>query len=108
MRTWTFLNIEPADAPAIGLRNLGGRMKYWGETGAFCGGMLGIFCGFVLSFMTNLGSWQMHDMLLCWVAMCLIGAVVAGSLSSLCVRLLQFKPSRHGPLLSQTAFQAVR
>jgi hypothetical protein len=107
-RTRVFLNIEPADAHIVGVHNLGGRMKCRGAIGAFYGGILGIFCGFVLSFMTNLGSLPMDDMLLCWAAMCLTGAVVAGGLSSLCVRPLQFKPSYNNPLLSGTAFQAVR
>jgi len=107
-RTWIFLKIGPADAHGVGLRNLGGRMKYWGETGAFYGGMVGIFCGFVLSSTTNLGALPMENMLLCWAALCLAGAVVVGGLSSLCVRLLQFKPSGDGPHLSKPAFQAAR
>jgi len=107
---WTFLNIEPADAHAGGFRNLDGRMRYWGETGAFYGGLTGIFGGFVLSYITRLGSMPIGEMLLGWAALCLTGAVVAGSLSSLCVRFTQFersKPADQKPLLAKPVFQAV-
>jgi hypothetical protein len=107
-QTQIFLNIQPAHTDAVGSGNLAGRMKYWGEIGAFYGGMLGIFCGFMLSFVTNIGSFGPYGMLLCWAGMCLAGAIVVGNLSSFFVRLLQFKPAYHGPLLAKTAFQAVR
>jgi hypothetical protein len=83
-------------------------MKYWGETGAFYGGMVGILFGFVLSSITKLGSLPLENMLLYWVALCLTGAVVVGSLCSLCVRFLPLKLSHPGPLLSKTSFQAAR
>jgi hypothetical protein len=107
-RTWIFMKIGPLDAHGVGLRNLGGRMKYWGETGAFYGGMVGILCGFVLSSITKLGAVPMENMLLYWAALCVGGAVVVGGSCSLCVRLLPFKLSDHGRPLSVTAFPAAR
>ena len=94
-RTGIFLNIEPAENPGAGGYHAGGRMKYWGKIGIFFGGMLGIVCGFVLSCLTNLGSLPVSDMLLCWAAMCLVGALLAGSLCSLGAGLLQFRLSRN-------------
>jgi hypothetical protein len=90
-RTSSLLNIKPIDVQIIDLGNLKDRIRYWREIGAFFGGMFGIACGFVLSCITNLGSSQLYDIVLCWVAMCLAGAILIGGLSSLCVRFLQFK-----------------
>jgi len=104
-RVWIFLKIGPADAHGVARRDLGGRMKYWGETGTFFGGLVGILCGFVLSSTTKLGELPMENMLLCWLALCLAGAVIIGGLSLLCVRLIQLKLSWHQPLLSKTTFQ---
>jgi len=92
-RTAIFLNIGPIDVHIVDFCNLKDGVKYWREVGAFFGGMLGIACGFALSYMTYLGSLQIYDILLCWVTMCLAGAIVVGGLSSLCFRLLQFKIS---------------
>ena len=107
-RTSIFLNIEPVDSQTAGPATPGARLKYLRDIGAFFGGMLGIFSGFVLSFITKLGSLPISNMLLCWVAIGLAAAIVGGSLSTVWFRLLQFKRSSQESHLSGTTFQPVR
>jgi len=83
-KTAIFLGNPPAEAPHAGLCKPGDRKKCWGEIGAFFGGILGILCGFVLSFTSGLGSLPMSGMVLVWLILCLTGALVAGGLSALC------------------------
>jgi hypothetical protein len=86
-RTWIFLNIEPAATVGVGFQAPGDRIKYWAEIGVFFGGILGMFCGFVLSFVTRLGQLPMDEMVACWAVMGVVVAMLAGGLGALCSKL---------------------
>ena len=74
-KTSLFLGYPPTGAVDARLTY---RRKCWGEVGAFFGGMCGIFCGFVLSFTSSLGSMPLTEIGACWLFLCLAGAVAMG------------------------------
>jgi hypothetical protein len=71
------------DEKVVGFYNMGDRMKFWGERGAFWGGLWGLLLGGVVMFIPVVG----HVVVLGYLATALIsaieGAVVVGGLSVL-------------------------
>lgn len=65
----------------VGFYNLDDRMKAWGKTGAFWGGIWGCLFGSALFLVPGLGSLVVAGPLVGWLVGVLEGAVVVGGLS---------------------------
>jgi len=71
------------DEHVVGYYNVGDRMQVWGKTGAFWGGLWGLFFGSAFFWVPGLGPLLMAGPLVSWVVGALEGAVVVGGLSAL-------------------------
>jgi hypothetical protein len=71
------------DGNVVGYYNAGDRMKSWGKTGAFWGGMWGLLFGSAFFFIPGVGPLVMAGPIVGWIAGALEGAVVVGGLSAI-------------------------
>jgi len=71
------------DEHAVGYYNVGDRMKVWGKTGAFWGGLWGLLFGSAFFWIPGLGPLLVAGPLVSWIVGALQGAVVVGGLSAL-------------------------
>ena len=71
------------DEHVVGYYNNGDRMKAWGKTGAFWGGMWGLLFGSAFFFIPGVGPLLMAGPVVGWIIGGLEGAVVVGGLSAL-------------------------
>jgi hypothetical protein len=69
------------DENVVGYYNAGDRMKYWGKTGAFWGGIWGLLFGSAFFFIPGIGPLVMAGPLVSWIVGALEGALVVGGLS---------------------------
>lgn len=67
----------------IGFYNTGDRMKAWGKTGAFWGGLWGLLFGSAFFLVPGIGPLLAAGPLVAWIVGALEGAVVVGGLSAL-------------------------
>ena len=67
----------------VGYYNVGDRMKVWGKTGAFWGGVWGLFFGSAFFWVPGLGPLLVAGPLVSWIVGALEGAVVVGGLSAI-------------------------
>jgi len=67
----------------VGYYNTGDRMKRWGKTGAFWGGIWGWLFGSAFFFIPGIGPLVMAGPVVGWLVGALEGAVVVGGLSAL-------------------------
>ncbi len=65
----------------VGYYNVGDRMKVWGKTGAFWGGLGGLLFGFAFFWIPGLGPLMVAGPLVSWIVGALESAVVVGGLS---------------------------
>jgi hypothetical protein len=70
------------DEHAVGYYNTGDRMKYWGKTGAFWGGLWGMLFGSAFFFIPGIGPLLAAGPLVAWIVGGLEGAAVVGGLSA--------------------------
>jgi hypothetical protein len=70
------------DENVVGYYNAGERMKYWGKTGAFWGGIWGLLFGSAFFFIPGVGPLLIAGPLVSWILGALEGAVVVGGLSA--------------------------
>ncbi|HSR09401.1 MAG TPA: general stress protein [Bryobacteraceae bacterium] len=70
------------DEHAVGYYNTGDRMKYWGKTGAFWGGLWGMLFGSAFFFIPGIGPLLAAGPLVVWIVGALEGAAVVGGLSA--------------------------
>jgi hypothetical protein len=70
------------DEHAVGYYNTGDRMKYWGKTGAFWGGLWGMLFGSAFFFIPGIGPLLAAGPLVGWIVGALEGAAVVGGLSA--------------------------
>jgi hypothetical protein len=70
------------DEHAVGYYNTGDRMKYWGKTGAFWGGLWGMLFGSAFFFIPGIGPLLAAGPLVAWVVGALEGAALLGGLSA--------------------------
>ncbi len=68
---------------AIGYYNAGDRMKRWGKSGAFWGGMWGLLFGSAFFAIPGIGPVLVAGPLVAWMLGALEGAVVLGGLSAI-------------------------
>jgi uncharacterized membrane protein len=69
------------DEHVVGYYNLDDRMKAWGKTGAFWGGLWGLLFGSAIFLVPGLGPLLVAGPLVAWIVGALEGAVVVGGLS---------------------------
>jgi len=69
------------DEHVIGYYNLDDRMKAWGKTGAFWGGLWGLLFGSAFFLVPGIGPILVAGPLVAWIVGALEGAVVVGGLS---------------------------
>jgi len=67
----------------VGYYNAGDRMKRWGTTGAFWGGLWGMLFGSAFFMIPGLGPLVVAGPLVAWIVGALEGAVVVGGLSAI-------------------------
>ena len=71
------------DEQVVGYYNTGDRMKAWGKTGAFWGGLWGFLFGSAFFLVPGVGPLFVAGPLVSWIVGALEGAVVVGSLSAI-------------------------
>ena len=71
------------DEHPVGYYNTGDRMKYWGKTGAFWGGLWGMLFGSAFFFIPGFGPMLVAGPLVAWIVGGLEGAAVVGGLSAI-------------------------
>jgi len=71
------------DEHVIGYYNAGDRMKYWGQQGAFWGGIWGLLFGSAFFLIPGVGPLLVAGPLVGWIIGALEGAVVVGGLSAI-------------------------
>lgn len=67
----------------VGFYNAGDRMKAWGKTGAFWGGLWGMLFGSALFVIPGIGPLFAAGPLVAWIVGALEGAAVVGGMSAL-------------------------
>lgn len=70
------------DEHVVGFYNAGDRMKAWGKSGAFWGGVWGFLFGSAFFWVPGLGPLLVAGPLVSWIIGALEGAVVIGGLSA--------------------------
>jgi len=70
------------DEQVVGYYNVGDRMKVWGKTGAFWGGLWGFFFGSAFFWIPGLGPLLVAGPLVAWIVGALESALVVGGLSA--------------------------
>jgi hypothetical protein len=71
------------DEHVVGYYNNGDRMKAWGKTGAFWGGIWGLLVGSAFFVVPGVGPLVMAGPVIGWLLGALEGAVIVGGLSAL-------------------------
>lgn len=71
------------DEHVVGYYNIGDRMKVWGKTGAFWGGIWGFLFGSAFFWIPGVGPLLVAGPLVGWIVGALEGAIVVGGLSAL-------------------------
>src|SRR5579871_5896488 len=67
----------------VGFYNAGDRMKAWGKTGAFWGGLWGMLFGSALFVIPGVGPLFVAGPLVAWIVSALEGATIVGGMSAL-------------------------
>jgi hypothetical protein len=67
----------------VGFYNIGDRMKYWGKTGAFWGGLWGMLFGAAFLVIPGIGPIIAAGPIVAWIIGALEGAVMVGGISAL-------------------------
>jgi len=70
------------DEQVVGYYNVGDRMKAWGKTGAFGGGLWGFLVGSAFFSIPGIGPILVAGPLVSWIVGALEGALVVGGLSA--------------------------
>jgi uncharacterized membrane protein len=71
------------DEHVVGYYNAGDRMKYWGKTGAFWGGLWGLLVGSAFFAIPGIGPILVAGPAVAWIIGALEGAAVFGGLSAI-------------------------
>ena len=84
MRTLSIVGKDShTDEHVVGYYNTGDRMKYWGKTGAFWGGVWGLLFGSAFFVIPGLGAVLAAGPVVAWIVGALEGATVLGGLSAI-------------------------
>lgn len=91
-----------------GYYNTGDRVRYWGKTGAFWGGLWGLLFGSAAFFVPGIGPIVMGGPLVTWIVGALEGALVVGGLSALGAALYSAGIPRDSVLRYEVALRSDR
>jgi uncharacterized membrane protein len=94
------------DEHVVGFYNLGDRMKAWGKTGAFWGGLWGLLFGSAFFWVPGLGPLLVAGPLVGWIVGALEGAVVVGGLSAIGAGLFNLGIPKDSVLRYESALKA--
>ncbi len=94
------------DENVVGYYNAGDRMKAWGKTGAFWGGIWGLLFGSAFFLIPGLGPLVVAGPLVGWIVGGLEGAVVVGGLSALGAGLFSLGIPKDSILQYETALKS--
>jgi uncharacterized membrane protein len=94
------------DEHVVGYYNVGDRIKVWGKTGAFWGGVWGLFFGSAFFWVPGLGPLLVAGPLVSWIVGALEGAVVVGGLSAIGASLYSLGIPKDSILQYETALKA--
>ena len=84
MRTLSIVARNPhAEEHVVGFYNTGDRIKHWGKTGAFWGGVWGMLFGWAFFAIPGIGPVLLAGPLVAWIVGALEGAVVVGGASAI-------------------------
>jgi len=93
------------DEQVVGYYNAGDRMKAWGKTGAFWGGMWGLLFGSAFFWVPGVGPLLVAGPLVSWIVGALEGAVVVGGLSAVGAGLFSLGIPKDSLLQYETAIK---
>jgi len=93
------------DEHVIGYYNAGERMKYWGKTGAFWGGIWGLLFGSAFLLIPGIGPLLVAGPLVGWIVGALEGAVVVGGVSAIGAGLYSLGIPKNSILQYETALK---
>ena len=94
------------DQQVVGYYNIGDRMKVWGKTGAFWGGMWGLLFGSAFFLIPGIGPLVVAGPFISSIIMALEGAVVVGGLSAIGAGLASMEIPRDSIVRYETALKA--
>jgi len=94
------------DEHVVGYYNTGDRMKAWGKTGAFWGGLWGFLFGSAFFWVPGLGPLLVAGPLVSWIIGALEGAIVVGGLSAIGAGLFSLGIPKDSILQYETALKA--
>jgi uncharacterized membrane protein len=90
----------------VGFYNAGDRMKYWGKTGAFWGGLWSMLFGAAFFAIPGLGPILVAGPLVAWIIGALEGAIVVGGVSAVGAGLYSLGIPKDSVLKYDTALKA--
>jgi hypothetical protein len=93
------------DEQVVGYYNNGDRMKAWGKSGAFWGGIWGLLFGSAFFWVPGLGPLLVAGPLISWIVGALEGALVVGGLSALGAGLFGIGIPKNSILQYETALK---
>jgi uncharacterized membrane protein len=94
------------DEHVIGYYNVGDRMRLWGKTGAFWGGLWGLLFGSAFFWVPGLGPLLVAGPMVSWIVGALEGAIVVGGLSAIGASLYSIGIPKDSILQYETALKA--
>jgi hypothetical protein len=94
------------DEQVVGYYNAGGRMKYWGKWGGFCGGFWGLLFGAAFFWVPAIGPVLIGGPLAAWIVAALEDAVVVGGLSAIGAGLFSVGIPKDSIVTYKTALKA--
>ena len=96
------------DEHVVGYYNYGDRMQVWGKTGAFWGGLWGLFFGSAFFWVPGLGPLLVAGPMVAWIVGALEGALVVGGLSAIGAGLYSLGIPKDSILRYETALKTGR
>ena len=94
------------DEHVVGYYNTGDRMKAWGKTGAFWGGLWGLLFGAAFFSIPGLGPILVAGPLVSWIVGALEGAVLVGGVSAVGAGLYSLGMPKDSILHYETAIKS--
>ena len=95
-----------SEEQVVGFYNAGDRMKYWGKTGAFWGGIWGMLFGAAFFAIPGLGPILVAGPLVAWIIGALEGAAVVGGVSAVGAGLFSLGIPKDSVVKYDTAIKA--
>lgn len=89
----------------VGFYNMGDRVKAWGKTGAFWGGLWGLLLGWAFFWIPGIGPLMIAGPLVTWLVTALESAVVVGGLSAIGATLYSLGIPKNSVINYETAIK---